>query len=112
MLTCFASTNERLVKNVAVAAALDTCEGTQQVSGATDAEVQTCYARRRFTKSVRSAFKVPQQVSRASKGRPWSPEGGLRTKNSIRRHHVRLFADKIDWILSASPRATFNLRHR
>ena len=41
MLTCFASTNERLVKNVAVAAALDTCEGTQQVSGATDAELRT-----------------------------------------------------------------------
>ena len=41
LLTCFASNNERLVKNVAVAAALDTCEGTQQVSGATDAELRT-----------------------------------------------------------------------
>ena len=29
LLTCFASNNERLVKIVAVAAALDTCEGTQ-----------------------------------------------------------------------------------
>ena len=44
LLTCFASNNERLVKNVAVAAALDTCEGTQQVSGATDAELRAIIA--------------------------------------------------------------------
>ena len=52
LLTCFASTNERLVKNVVVAAALDTCEGNQQVSGATDAELRTTMPPRP-TKAVR-----------------------------------------------------------
>ena len=100
MLTRFASNKSSLVKIVAVAAATDAREGTKLVSGATDAEyAPSLSASPGDACGVRSALKRTQQVSRASKGRPWSPERGLRTKNRTWACGVRVFADVLQIVV-------------
>ena len=112
MLTRFASNKSSLVKIVAVAAAIDAREGTNVVSGATDAELRTsnlaaslddarCAAASNVAPAVlQSNYKTPLEPRRtyADKKPDLVVRAGFRGSRPDRRH--------------VSPRARFSPRRR
>ena len=99
MLTRYASNKSCLALTAAVRAFKDAREGTELVSGASDAELRAAISGRpRCDETLTRPSFVPQQLFRASKGRPWSLEGGLARENRIL-DTVRVFTDLVQIVV-------------